>query len=149
MADTKHGHGEPPEFDSELDVPAIVKGFVWTLVITALSFVAMWFVYSGFKSRLEAQDPPRSPLPEAQQRQIPAEPRLQAAAESDLAAVRVQEAEVLGSYGLIAGQPGMARIPIDRAMALYVQKHGGAPAPAPAPVEPTPAAEPAHGGSGH
>lgn len=149
MADTKHGHGEPPEWDSELDVPAIVKGFVWTLVITAVSFVAMWFVYAGFKSRLEAQDPPKSPLPEARQRQIPAEPRLQAAAESDLASVRAQEAQVLGTYGLVAGQPGVARIPIERAMDLYVLKHGGALAPAPAPAEPAPAAEPAHGGSGH
>lgn len=151
MADTKHGSQPPKDWDADLDIPAITKSFVWTLVVTAVSFVAMWFVYSGFKSHLAKQDPPVSPLAEAQLRQVPAEPRLQSTAEADLATVRAQEAERLGAYGLVEGQPGVAHVPIRRAMELYVQKQGGSVTPAaPAPVAP-PAGEPAatHGGSGH
>ncbi|MDX1997356.1 MAG: hypothetical protein SF066_06525 [Thermoanaerobaculia bacterium] len=147
MADTKHGQ-PPKDWDADLDIPAITKSFVWTLVITAVSFVAMWFVYSGFKSHLAKQDPPASPVAEAQGRLIPAEPRLQSTAEADLAAVRAQEAARLEAYGLVEGQPGVAHLPIRRAMELYVQKHGGTvPAPATAPA---PASEPApHGAAGH
>lgn len=147
MADTKHGQ-PPKDWDADLDIRGIVKSFVWTLVITAASFVAMWPLFTGLRDRLAKNDPPASPVAEAQMRQIPAEPRLQSTAEADLAAVRAQEADRLGAYGLVEGQPGVAHLPIRRAMELYVQKHGGSvPAPAPAAA---PATEPApHGAAGH
>lgn len=145
MADTKHGapHGSnpPPEWDAELDVPAIVKGFVWTLVVTAASFVVVWFGFVGLRDWKAKNDPPASPLAETQVRLVPAEPRLQSTAEADLAAVRAQEAHVLGDYGLVDGRPGAAHIPIRRAMELYLQQHGGAAT--------TPTHAPAQEGSGH
>ena len=50
------------------------------------------------------------------------EPTLQIAPQSDLAAYRARKRAELAATGPIAGEPGYARIPIDRAMALMTQR---------------------------
>ncbi len=50
------------------------------------------------------------------------EPALQAHPASDLAAYRAEKERVLESYGWVDREHGIVRIPIERAMALYVQQ---------------------------
>lgn len=70
---------------------------------------------------------PASPLAT---RSVPAEPRLQVNAPQDLATLRSAEEALLGSYGWTDKATGIARIPIDRAMQLVLER--GLPAPKPA-----------------
>lgn len=50
--------------------------------------------------------------------------RLQASPDADLARMRAISKEGLNGYGWIDREAGIVRIPIERAMDLYVQRHG-------------------------
>lgn len=54
---------------------------------------------------------------------IPPRPRLQAQPHSDLAALRSEKEGVLQSWGWVDHSGKFVHIPIERAMALYVQQH--------------------------
>jgi hypothetical protein len=58
--------------------------------------------------------------------QIPPEPRLQAHPQSDLAKFRAQKQALLSGYAWTDTQHDYARIPIRRAMQIYVQQHARA-----------------------
>jgi hypothetical protein len=75
------------------------------------------------RPRLET---PASPLAT---RTVPAEPRLQVEAPRDLATLRSAEETILRSYGWTDKATGIARIPIDRAVQLALER--GLPAPKP------------------
>lgn len=75
--------------------------------------------------------------------QPPADPLLQANPTDALAAMRASEAEVLETYGWVSREAGVARIPIDRAMDLVLER--GLPARPRASGE----AAPAEIGAGH
>lgn len=62
---------------------------------------------------------------------IPPAPRLQAHPPSDLAQLRQQEEASLAGYAWTDATHSTARIPIERAMALYVEKQAAQQAPAP------------------
>jgi hypothetical protein len=64
--------------------------------------------------------PPASPFENA--RQLPPNPRLQVEAPQDLKEYRAAQDKVLDSYGWVDSNAGVVRIPIDRAMALLLQK---------------------------
>ena len=63
---------------------------------------------------------------------IPPAPRLQVHPHSDLVALLQQEKALLSSYAWTDSTHGAARIPIERAMAIYVQEQGKKQATAPA-----------------
>ena len=58
--------------------------------------------------------------------QIPPQPRLQAHPQTDLAKFRAQKEALLSGYAWTDAQHDYARIPIQRAMQIYVQQHAHA-----------------------
>ncbi|WIG55383.1 MAG: hypothetical protein OJF61_001169 [Rhodanobacteraceae bacterium] len=58
--------------------------------------------------------------------QVPPEPRLQPHPQADLAKFRAQKEALLSGYAWTDAQHDYARIPIERAMQIYVQKHARA-----------------------
>lgn len=127
MADrTPHG-----PFDSEIGIRGIATFLVALVVGTAIVVVLMLGLYRWFQSREAAKDAPPSPLVDRTQPRLPPEPRLQTAPEADLAAMRAEEKQRLESYGWVDESAGIARVPIEAAMTLLLQR--GVPArPAPA-----------------
>lgn len=61
---------------------------------------------------------------------IPPPPRLQPSPEEDLAKLRAQKTSLLSQYAWTDAAHHYARIPISRAMEIYVQLHSPQPAPA-------------------
>jgi len=61
----------------------------------------------------------------------PAAPRLEVAGGTDLAATRRRAAGRLSGYGWVEGKPGVARIPLDRAMAITAERGWRDPEPSP------------------
>ena len=59
----------------------------------------------------------------ARQGQVPPKPRLQPHPQTDLAKFRAQKEALLSSYAWTDAQHDYARIPIQRAMQIYVQQH--------------------------
>lgn len=108
--------------------PIVVFGVVLAVVMV-LAFAATYGVIRVLgwweRPRLET---PASPLAT---RTVPPQPRLQTDAPKDLKALQAVEQEVLTTYAWVSKEAGVARIPIERAMQLVLER--GLPTPRPAP----------------
>ena len=100
--------------------PVYVAYFAAGLVVVAvLVQLGLWWMFHQFE---QAQARRESP-PALVQAPAPApEPRLQISPQEDLDQMLHQENEVLSTYGWIDRERGIARIPIDRAMQLFLEK---------------------------
>lgn len=120
------GHDRGGYEKSDLSVKAIVVFGAVLAVVLVGSLVAMGWLFGFFSAEEAKRDVPPSPL--ATTRPAVPEPRLQVDAIGDLKRLRAAEDAILGSYGWVSKETGMARIPIDRAMRLLVDR--GLPVPA-------------------
>jgi hypothetical protein len=114
------------------------KPIIWFLVIltvsTILVFVIVEGMLYGFKKLEEAtQTQPVTALPEGKERRLPPEPRLQGAPDGpdnqrsllpldDMEQYRKQTDQSARSYGWVNKDSGVARIPLDRAKTLIVER---------------------------
>jgi hypothetical protein len=125
MADEHHPHppDSPPHgFDGELDYKSIVR-FAVGLAVATLVIVALILAMGNWLKRAEeGRDPPPSPLAEAREDPIPPGPRLQTTPPRDMNELRAQDREALTTYGWVDQAGGVARIPVDRAMSILVEK---------------------------
>ncbi len=117
------GHDKRYEagLDREIALKTLVVSGVSLVAILAASGVLMWWLSIGLRARLVAADPPPPVLEEARTRQLPPEPRLQAAPEEELTELRRREDEFLDGYQWIDETSGIARVPIERAMELMAE----------------------------
>lgn len=116
------GGSSPAEFDRDVDIRAVVWTGVGLAAITAAAFVFAWFFFQGLAGRQEARDPEPLPIPEAAEAVEPPGPRLQSAPEEDLREMLAEEAALLESYGVVGEDGEYARIPIERAMELALER---------------------------
>jgi hypothetical protein len=106
--------------DREISLKALATFAVGLVVVCAVSAVAMWY-FSNFLGRyLASQDPPPPALAAARELYLPPGPRLQAEPERELTDLLAQEDSVLETYGWVDEAAGIARIPVERAIALAV-----------------------------
>jgi len=100
--------------------PKYILYFAGGLVIVAIMVqVALWWMFNRFE-QAQARREIQPTLVEAPKR-VP-EPRLQVSPQDDLQELLRQENQILGTYGWIDRGTGKARIPIDRAMQLFLEK---------------------------
>lgn len=114
------GHGQSPHSPGHQPDYVSMKGVLLTAVgVTALVLVAvaaMWGFFDFLAPRMKVPAAADfRPLPPAE---TLSEPRLDPEQPTELRALRQREGEVLSSYGWIDEQQGIARIPIERAMAI-------------------------------
>jgi hypothetical protein len=128
-----------------------VAGLTFFTIVVSL-VVLLMFTY--FQKREESQELEASPLARQGKERLPPEPRLQLAPgfgvttdegqvidlsnealgktnhvpqpQSEYMAVRDEWRKELEDYGWADQQAGTVRVPVSRAMQLYLQKHGGA-----------------------
>lgn len=122
MDDDRLRHAGPRGHESrDLSVRAIAVFFVGlTLLIVVVGFAMKW-TFDAFVARDVARDPPVSPLA-ASRPELPPEPRLEVSPRLEIGALRASENEVLGGYGWVNEKAGLARIPIERAMDLTLER---------------------------
>jgi hypothetical protein len=82
--------------------------------------VVSYGLFNYFYRTETRRRPPPSPLSYGVE--PPPEPRLLTKPGADLAAMRAEEDQILGSYGWIDRERGVVRLPIDRAITLLAQK---------------------------
>jgi hypothetical protein len=115
-------HGDAPGGYEKSDLkpkPILAFGVVLSLV-TVLAFVATYGMIRllGWWERPWLETP-ASPLAT---RTLPPEPRLQVDAPKELQALRTAEQDTLTTYAWVSKEAGIARIPIERAMQLVLQR---------------------------
>ncbi len=157
------GHGapgDPERMETDvpgpryLDVPVAVEKtdaeartiLRWGAGLAALGLfgaVAAFGVFRLFANLERRNDPPPPPLARAEGRTFP-EPRLQTTPLSDLDALRARDREALTGAAWVDEAGGTARVPIEDAIALYVQAAStNQPLPMAAVVAPSPSPSPA------
>lgn len=130
--------------DRELGVGRLFGLLVALALVLGTAGVVCLLLYRAFQGGLEREDPPPSPVPEARERVLPPEPRLQESPPRDMAELRAREDAVLSSYGVVDGDAGTVRIPIERAIDLAARGVRAAPGPEVVPqhAPPPPGREP-------
>jgi hypothetical protein len=89
-----------------------------------------WSVFVGLSAAaligvihlFETLRPPSSTSPLARVEILPPEPRLEADPKIVLERVRARESQLLNGFALVDRDAGIARIPIDRAMAILAER---------------------------
>ena len=123
--DVEYGPNPPGAKHEHTDIdPSIGYKFAaWLTVAVLISVVIVYGTFWFFEGRARTADQAlqRYPLAVGQTRQPPA-PNLQTQPFKDVYLLRHSEAERLGSYGWVDKEGGVARIPIDRAMALTLNR---------------------------
>lgn len=106
---------------TDVDVPAILWFCGGLVLIAAVIHVAVWLLFIAFERRTAAADPAPAPLAQPAG-QLPPSPRLQIRPVNDLKALRAEEDAWLYAEGPAGEQPGVYRIPIERAKQLIVER---------------------------
>jgi hypothetical protein len=105
----------------DIRASAILKFTVYLFLVTILVLFLMRLLYLGF-ARHEARQQPPAPIMRTEPgRQAPL-PRLQVSPTQDVSELKRSEAAVLSSYAWVDEPSGIARIPIEEAMAIALRK---------------------------
>lgn len=128
MSSQPHAHGETVNEnvhheESDINVRAIIT-FVVVLTAIALAIQgAMYGLFQVFNKIEDKTQAPVSPLapPAAHVSDFPS-PSLQTTPWADLKKLRAEEYTYLHSYGWVDETAGIARVPIDKAKAMLLQK---------------------------
>ena len=101
-----------------------VRPFVWVVVGLAVAAVLGNLVLFGFYNTLSNRIIARQeqPGPMARATQLPPEPRLEISPERNWQATLAEHTQQLNSYGWVDQNAGTARIPIERAMQLTLER---------------------------
>jgi hypothetical protein len=104
---------------SDMDPKYVVYFAAGLVVVGILVYIALWWMFHQFEQQqARRENQPtlvKAPKPEPQ-------PKLQISPQGDLEEFLTKENEVLTTYGWIDREKGTARIPIDRAMQLLLEK---------------------------
>ena len=112
----------PDYQDRDIAIGALNKFLIATFAVVFLAMIAMWWLHKAVVDRERAA---YSAVPEQMRdRQIAAATGtiLQRDEQSDLRRYREEQAALPTSYGWVDKDKGVARIPVERAMALALEK---------------------------
>jgi hypothetical protein len=125
--------------ETDVHTSAVLWFGFWLAAGCVIAGLIVWGVFRLFAAQEKAAQPVLSAPLEASLQRTPAGPRLEPLPLEPRIALRAAEDAQLTSYGWVDRGAGIARIPIDRAMQLIVERGvpGGKPLPVP-PVEPIP-----------
>jgi hypothetical protein len=117
--------------ETDIRVSAILWFGFWLLVSAAVIQVGLWGLFRFFAAQARSEQPAMAPNVAASLKRTPPEPRLEPLPLAPRRELRAAEDARLSSYGWVDRSGGVARIPIDRAMQLIVERGvpGGKPFP--------------------
>jgi hypothetical protein len=108
--------------ERDVSFPPVIMALIGIALLTIVSAVLMLVLFRYLAAQEARVGQPPNPLARSFGRQLPPPPRLQPDPASDLHALRAEEDAVLQSYGWVDRNAGVARMPIERAMDLLVER---------------------------
>jgi hypothetical protein len=106
---------------SDVNVRAILAFIVGLVVVAAVIHVGVWLLFDVFERRTAAADPRPAPLAKPTN-WATVNPPVQTRPGDALKSLRAEEETRLTTEGPVDGQPGVYRIPIERAKQLVVER---------------------------
>lgn len=124
MSDTAHAGGGHEQRD--VSYPPLVLTSCILGAIVFLSFVTMWWLLSFLADMEMRKTGPLSAVAAAERRVSPPAPQLQVDPLKDMDDLLAAEDAILETYGWVDKSAGVARLPIDKALAIVAEKGLGA-----------------------
>jgi hypothetical protein len=108
--------------ESDVNVRAIL-GFGIALVVAAVIIhVCLWWLQGLYQRQTERAQMQVYPLAAGRQEQLPPMPRLQEHPQQDMRELREKQQALLNGYSWVNRDAGVARIPIEEAMRIVVER---------------------------
>ena len=122
--------GSDPQHEptGDVNLQAVIRFGIGLLLAGIAVFLAMNYLWKYFNERETRLETPPSPLVSGDTLRLPPEPRLQLAPGhrihplEEMKQLRASEDSALNSYGWVDPKAGIARIPIDLAKQLVLEK---------------------------
>ena len=108
--------------ESDVNVSAIIRFGIGLLVIGVLLHVFLWWLQSTYTRQNERAQTQAYPLAAGQQDRLPPSPRFQDNPQQELQDLRAKQKALLEGYGWVSKEAGVARIPIEDAMKMVVER---------------------------
>jgi hypothetical protein len=106
----------------DVSIPAIVKFGIGLAISAVVIHVGVWGLFRVLDARAGKRETPVPPMVAASLKRTPAGPRLEPNPLAPRRAAQARDNAVLASYGWVDKGSGIARIPIERAMQLLVER---------------------------
>ena len=108
--------------ESDVNVSAIIKYGIGLLVIAAFLHVFLWWLQGTYSRQNERAQTQVYPLAAGQRDRMPPSPRFQQNPQQDLQELITRQKALLEGYGWVSRDEGVARIPIEDAMKMVVER---------------------------
>lgn len=108
--------------ESDVNVSAIIRYGIGLLVIAAVLHVFLWWLQGTYSRQNQRAQTQVYPLAAGQQDRLPPSPRFQENPQQELQDLRARQKALLEGYGWVDKQAGVARIPIEDAMKMVVER---------------------------
>jgi hypothetical protein len=126
--------GRGPGYETrDANVSALLQFAVWMALVLLVTLVGIKFTFNYLK-KVEPMGEMASPMLKPTDRMLPPSPRLQTQPHQELVDYCTAQQHMVNSYGWVDQPSGVARIPIDRAMDLILERGLPARAPSEAPT---------------
>jgi hypothetical protein len=104
---------------TDMDPKYILYFAIALTVVGVLIQIGVWWMFRQFNREQAGRE---NQLPIVTATKPPPQPRLQIDPQGDLEELRRQENEILTTYRWVDRQKGIARIPVDRAMQVFLER---------------------------
>jgi hypothetical protein len=108
--------------ESDVNVSAIIRYGIGLLVIAAFLHLFLWWLQGTYSRQNERAQTQVYPLAAGQQDRLPPSPRFQENPQQELQDLLAKQKALLEGYGWINKDEGVARIPIEDAMKMVVER---------------------------
>jgi hypothetical protein len=108
--------------ESDVNVVAIIRYGIALLVIGVLIHVFLWWLQGTYSRQSQRAQTQVYPLAAGQQDRLPPSPRFQENPQQELQDLRAKQKALLEGYGWVNKEGGIARIPIEDAMKMVVER---------------------------
>ncbi len=122
LHDRDHDNPEVVHETSDVNVGAILRYGAALLVVAAIAHVFLWWLFGVYQRQYQRAQTQVYPMAAGQQDRLPPEPRLQSNPQQDLIELRAKQETLLKEYGWVNKATGIARIPIEEAMRIVVER---------------------------
>ena len=108
--------------ESDVNVGAIIRYGVGLLVVALVVHVFLWWLFGVYERQNQRARTQAYPMAAGQQNRLPPSPRFQENPQQELQELRAKQKALLDGYGWVNKEAGIARIPIEDAMKIVVER---------------------------
>ena len=108
--------------ESDVNVAAILRYGLGLFAVAVVAHIFLWWLLGAYERQNERAQTQVFPMAAGQQDRLPPSPRFQENPQLELQQLREKQKALLDGYGWVNKEAGVARIPIEEAMKLVVER---------------------------